>query len=714
MDIFSTAGNIILIIIGFGLLITVHEFGHFIAARWAGIRVEGFAIGMGPPVITYRSGIGLRWGSSDEIVKSRTGKNPSQLTAEEQKSFGIGETEYSLRLLFLGGYVKMLGQEDGNPNAVSDDPRSYTSTPIGKRMVVVSAGVVMNLLTAILFFMIAFLVGVPFEAPVVGTISPGSPAMMAQSVSTDSDGSEATSSMTGLKSGDEIISIDGNPVSTFSDVMVASAMSVPDKKIMVQVQRENVEKPITFAIEPQQDETMGIRQMGIAPAITTTLRSFADQPLAEAQLEEAFTRAGAEASDARTLAGWRITTVNGNSVSEWAEVTTALSRNPGATATLIWAPPAGNTDSPRTISVTARPDYENLYYEANDINGLTQGLLGLAPLVALETIPSDSPNADILEAGDIVLSIASIQGPRMGEFRSTIGQYAGKELSMSVLRNGSIKTLTTNVSREGQIGVLPNFATRLPLTAQPLTRTASTIDGPFEPTPISKLQLLPRTRINRIGETPISDWPSIREALLNATADSLTSDTPSEVSISWTLPLADAQEETGVIEISPKEARSLHALGYSLPMQSFYFEPMQVRLSANGNPFTAIKLGFAETWKIMVLTYTTIDRVLFTQSVSPKQLHGPVGIVHIGTRVADRGYTYLIFFLAMISVNLAVLNFLPIPIVDGGLFLFLVYEKIMKRPPSIAFQNGATLIGLAMIGTLFIYTFYNDIGRLIG
>jgi regulator of sigma E protease len=68
----------------------------------------------------------------------------------------------------------------------------------------------------------------------------------------------------------------------------------------------------------------------------------------------------------------------------------------------------------------------------------------------------------------------------------------------------------------------------------------------------------------------------------------------------------------------------------------------------------------------------------------------------------------------MISVNLAVINFLPLPIVDGGLFLFLVYEKLKGRPPSIAFQNAATIAGLFLIGTAFIVTFYNDVMRLIG
>ena len=111
MEFLTTGTNIILIVIGFGLLVTVHELGHFIAARWAGIRVEGFAIGMGPSILSYRKGVGVRFGSTQPIVVARTGKQPEALTSEEQRQHGLGETEYSLRLLPLGGYVKMLGQE---------------------------------------------------------------------------------------------------------------------------------------------------------------------------------------------------------------------------------------------------------------------------------------------------------------------------------------------------------------------------------------------------------------------------------------------------------------------------------------------------------------------------------------------------------------------------------------------------------------------------
>ena len=86
--------------------------------------------------------------------------------------------------------------------------------------------------------------------------------------------------------------------------------------------------------------------------------------------------------------------------------------------------------------------------------------------------------------------------------------------------------------------------------------------------------------------------------------------------------------------------------------------------------------------------------------------------IHIGVNIVDRGFIYMLFFLGMISVNLAVINFLPLPIVDGGLFLFLIYEKLKGKPPSIAFQNASTIVGLFLIGTIFIVTFYNDVMRL--
>ena len=89
--------QIFLIIFGFGLLIGIHEFGHFIAAKWAGIRTHVFAVGMGPTLISYRRGIGFCINSSEVKVKERFGKSSVEMSDEELKSNGISETEYTLK-----------------------------------------------------------------------------------------------------------------------------------------------------------------------------------------------------------------------------------------------------------------------------------------------------------------------------------------------------------------------------------------------------------------------------------------------------------------------------------------------------------------------------------------------------------------------------------------------------------------------------------------
>ena len=100
--------------------------------------------------------------------------------------------------------------------------------------------------------------------------------------------------------------------------------------------------------------------------------------------------------------------------------------------------------------------------------------------------------------------------------------------------------------------------------------------------------------------------------------------------------------------------------------------------------------------------------------MSATQLQGPVGILHVGTRVADEGLPYLVFFLALLSVNLAVVNALPIPIADGGLLLFALYEWVRGKPPSVRFQSMAVLGGILFVAALFLFTFANDMRRLLG
>ena len=99
-------------------------------------------------------------------------------------------------------------------------------------------------------------------------------------------------------------------------------------------------------------------------------------------------------------------------------------------------------------------------------------------------------------------------------------------------------------------------------------------------------------------------------------------------------------------------------------------------------------------------------------SVPASGAMGPVGIFQAGYKLAHKGNDWLIWFLSMISANLAVVNFLPIPIVDGGLFTFLIIEKLQGKPISARTQSIAQIVGLALIVSVFLFVTYQDILRL--
>lgn len=181
-------------IVIFFIVVLVHEFGHFAVAKLVGIKVDEFSIGMGPRVA----------------------------------KFGKGETEYSLRILPIGGYVKMEGEDEK-----SEDERSFSNKSPISRILVLASGAIMNFILALLIF---FIISVVI----------GSPTTTIESVVDDGPAYNA-----GIRSGDEIISVNNKKINSWNesrDIITSS-----EGKINITVLRN--EEEINFSLKPEKDES---------------------------------------------------------------------------------------------------------------------------------------------------------------------------------------------------------------------------------------------------------------------------------------------------------------------------------------------------------------------------------------------------------------------------------------------------------------------------
>ncbi len=197
-----------------GLLVLVHELGHFITAKLAGMRVDEFAIGFGPKLFSVKR----------------------------------GETVYSIRVVPLGGFNDIAGM---NPEDNDAGERGYCERPVGHRMVVILAGVFMNFLLPIfLFFGIFFFSGVstPNPEPVLGTVMAGKPAYEA-----------------GLRDGDKVIAIDGKAIATWTEFTEAVQASEEGTPLAMTVQR-GVEE-LKFEVAPTYDKSSKRNVVGVMNAL---------------------------------------------------------------------------------------------------------------------------------------------------------------------------------------------------------------------------------------------------------------------------------------------------------------------------------------------------------------------------------------------------------------------------------------------------------------
>ncbi|WP_435955155.1 sigma E protease regulator RseP [Dryocola sp. BD626] len=284
--------NLAAFIVALGVLITVHEFGHFWVARRCGVRVERFSIGFGKAL----------WRRSD-----RHG------------------TEFVIALIPLGGYVKML---DERVEPVSPELRHYAfnNKTVSQRAAIIAAGPVANFIFAIFAYWLVFIIGVPSIRPVVGEITPNSIAASAQ-----------------IAPGTELKAIDGIETPDWDAVRLALVAKIGDENARVTLApfgtNQTSEKTLdlrNWQFEPDREDpivSLGIRPRG--PQVETVLE--------EVQPQSAANKAGLQAGD-------RIVKVNGAPISQWTDFVSQVRDNPGQ-ALAVEVERQG-----RSLSLTLIPD----------------------------------------------------------------------------------------------------------------------------------------------------------------------------------------------------------------------------------------------------------------------------------------------------------------------------------------------------------------------
>ncbi|BBM64033.1 sigma E protease regulator RseP [Vibrio alfacsensis] len=263
--------NLVSFIVALGILVAVHEFGHFWVARRCGVKVEKFSIGFGKSI----------W--------SKVGKDG---------------TEYSISMIPLGGYVKMV---DSRVDEVPENEKhmAFDQKPLWKRTSIVAAGPIFNFLFAIVAYWFVFLIGVPAVKPVIGDITPNSIVAKA-----------------GIESGMELKSISGIKTPDWESVNMGLISHIGDDSMTITLSSaDEVGSEVT--------KTLDIRDWKFDPETESTMQSLGFKPYTpEIFTELAQVSEGGAAEKAGLLAGDEIIDMGGQKVTSWNDVVEAIRSNP--------------------------------------------------------------------------------------------------------------------------------------------------------------------------------------------------------------------------------------------------------------------------------------------------------------------------------------------------------------------------------------------------
>ncbi|MDP6941760.1 MAG: RIP metalloprotease RseP [Planctomycetota bacterium] len=592
----------ILTILGIGLILFVHEAGHFFAARRAGVRVEVFSLGFGPRILGWK------------------GK----------------ETDYRLSLLPLGGYVRMSGEEQNRPPQKGE---LGAATP-GQRLLIFSGGILMNFLFALVVIPLLFRVGVPFEAPVAGPVQPGSPAWEA-----------------GIQEGDHFLNIQGEPVHGFRNFAAAIALGDESELTVELAPRAGEASNRFLSLRPAFNSDSGFRQVGVAPALISPKLSLIVEP-------------GSPASEAGLQSYDRITAINGTSLS-----------------------------SPQEARLLLQDAF--LYSRSLELSYWREGLtpvIGSAHLVLPPSLPDSSPQVGIRQAATVVRknkmpTLIPLQENDILLEANGLPIQRLDDLAVLCIRAKSLPAIT--LLREGNIiqtEAINDITHKEVLSSLWLDEGDSFRLAVIPSGPAALAGLQDHDTLLRVNGEPISNLLDLTQKVKQGISKPLHF-------------LVSRKGAEDPINISVKPTPRAQ------PLYGFGLVSWKTTVKST-NFLQAIHMGLNEAQR-MVLEIKGTLAGMFSGQVAKENIGGIIAIGQVTHSFASEGIVPLLFFLAMISIHLGVLNLLPIPALDGGHILLVLIEKLRGKPLSDRTQGAFNLAGALLVLGLVIFVTMQDISRLM-
>lgn len=687
------------VLLGLSFVIFIHEFGHFIVAKMCDVHVTHFSIGFGPVI----PGCWFKW----------------------------GETTYQICLLPLGGYVQMVGQVDGDESSdgSENDPRSYRNKSVPKRMAIISAGVIMNVILALIIFILVYRI-------------PGKERLAARIGDVDSTG---PAFRYGMCTGMDILEINDDKKPFFEDLRVAVGSSSAGEKIRLLTTFPGQPQPIAMEIEPRKLKSDANPVLGVTNAFTT--RFFTNKEVAPDTIKHPVQKGSA--ADAATPPFELGDSILGTSDPADPSKVTDLPEDPqqkdqkdvfeflrrmqllaDKEVTFKVQREAGNI-----VEIKVPAGYHTSLgatMEMGQIVALRKDSPAMKVNILLpRTVDTGKKEGDLIEGVEVKDAAGKVRVFAKETLDPERLPVELKKWARELAAAGKIKdaSVTLHVRRHRDKGGEDYEHLKIDVPWDNVWAFDRSMPmSPHSAVAIPELGLAYSVRptVARVADAASAlksgdTIKSVRISYHDAEGKEKTSSWEDVAADSWAyigVSLLQGPSVITKVQLKVERDKKVEEIEIAPGLDKNWPRTLRgwlllpdTRIQRADTTFEAITFGIRDTHRMMIGILNGIRQMLVGRIDFTKQLGGPLSIMNMAYGYAGRDFWEFVFFLGLISVNLAVINFLPIPLLDGGHMVFLIYEAIRGKPASEGVRIAATYLGLAFIACLILLVTYLDIGR---